>query len=195
MGSVWDPGHMVLVCIREHMLVGTFFTLEAFMLFLWTLWVAVKTAFSRSQAGRETGLFVAVNTTAVSGETGTNSGRGFYGDPAAAGEAVLFSAVLGRLLLIGLQRDLGSRPPGRRLSAAAIWARARAAALSTLGLLSLLRWGLLRPITNCYHTYSNFNVYLICKTSNTSDHLPGEIGGSNGLPNTHVSLVNHCTMS
>lgn len=34
MGSVRDPGHMVLVCVSEHMLVGTFFTLEAFMLFL-----------------------------------------------------------------------------------------------------------------------------------------------------------------
>ena len=34
LGSVGNTGHMVLVCVCEHMLVGTFFTLEAFMLFL-----------------------------------------------------------------------------------------------------------------------------------------------------------------
>jgi hypothetical protein len=76
----------MLVCMGEHMIVGTFSTQLAKFLFLRFLWVAVKTAFCRSQAGWDTGLFVAVNTTAVGEITGTGRGRSFDGGPAAAGE-------------------------------------------------------------------------------------------------------------
>ena len=50
--------------MSEHSVVGTFSTQEAFMLFRF-LWVAVKTAFVHMQAGKETGLLMAVYTAAV----------------------------------------------------------------------------------------------------------------------------------
>jgi hypothetical protein len=60
--------------MSEHCVVGTFFTQEAFLLFLRNLWVAVKTAFVLMQAGRDTGLVMAVYTAVVAAWAGTNRG-------------------------------------------------------------------------------------------------------------------------